>query len=53
MIIVATHRFILGETMQYTLCVAFPSGLPKGPIVLEVFCWKLVKYEPGSSMTIR
>jgi hypothetical protein len=45
--IVATHRDISGETVQYTLCVAFPFGLPGGPIVLEGFCWKFVKYEPG------
>jgi hypothetical protein len=38
--IVATHRDILGETMQYTLCVALPSGLPEGLIVLKRFFWE-------------
>jgi hypothetical protein len=28
--------------------VAFPSGLPEGPIVLDGFCWELVKFEPRS-----
>jgi hypothetical protein len=36
--------------VQYTLCVALPSGLPGGPIVLEGFCWNLVSIsKPGST----
>jgi hypothetical protein len=46
--IATTHREILGETVRYTLCVSLPSGLPNGPIVLEGFCWELVKSEPRS-----
>jgi hypothetical protein len=49
----ATHRDISGETAQYTLCATLPYGLPEGPIVLEKFCWKLVKYEPWSYMKVR
>jgi hypothetical protein len=30
-----THITILGETMQYLLCVVLPSSLLEGPIVLE------------------
>jgi hypothetical protein len=48
MSIAATHRAISGETAQYTRCVVLPSGLPEGPIVLEGFCWELVKPEPRS-----
>jgi hypothetical protein len=48
MSIAATHRDISGETVQYTLCAALPSGLPEGPIVLKVFCWEIIKSEPGS-----
>jgi hypothetical protein len=49
MSIVATHRVVLGEIAKYTLCVAFPSGLLEGMIVLEGFCWELVTSEPGST----
>jgi hypothetical protein len=43
MSIASTHGVILGETTQYTLCVVFPSGILKGLIVLEGFCWELIK----------
>jgi hypothetical protein len=46
--ITATHKAILGETVQYTLCAMLPSGLLEGPIVLEGFCWKIIKFEHGS-----
>jgi hypothetical protein len=47
--IAVTHRTISGETAQYTLCVVFPSGLPRGPIVLEGFVGILFRSEPGSA----
>jgi hypothetical protein len=46
--IAATHRDILGEIVQYTLCDALPSGLPEESTVLKGFCWELIKYEPRS-----
>jgi hypothetical protein len=32
--------FISGETVQCTLCIVFPSGLPEGSIVFKGFCWE-------------
>jgi hypothetical protein len=45
--ILVTHRTILGETVQYILCVVLPYGFPGGPIVLEGFVGNMFRFEPG------
>jgi hypothetical protein len=47
--IAVTHRSILGEAALCALHTMFPSGLPRGPIVLEGFVGNLFIYEPGSA----
>jgi hypothetical protein len=31
------------------MCIVLPSGLPRGPVVLEGFVGKLLRSEPGSA----
>jgi hypothetical protein len=47
--IAVTHKPISGETSLCTLCVALPSGLLGGPIVLEGFVGNLLRSEHGST----
>jgi hypothetical protein len=47
--IVVTHRVISSDIVVCTLCATFPSGLPRGSIVLDGFVRNPLRYEPGST----
>jgi hypothetical protein len=53
MSISSIHRGISGETTQYTLCGALPSGLLGEAIVLEGFVGILLNMNQVQSITVR
>jgi hypothetical protein len=49
MSIAVPHKSISGETALCTLCAMFPSGLPRGPIVLRILLETYLRSKPWSA----